>query len=282
MVFCMTDAASRTWKTTLRSIIALPDPDAPSTSSSHPSNVEVFPKGSIVLGLYPETTSFYRATVREAPRSQSGGGGGGARREVYMLEFVDDNQQIHQVEKDSVVRVSKNGGTPFRLSGVQTVAEPPTVSILMMHNEDLVPRWPDMRENWYIQAERAWEEVYKRIAGISCWIFTHTHRYLVFLPIPDTFGMTVTNHACYWIPMLLSLNAGAPHGRDDVLDVMDRPRRTYNSWMVEVGCEDTRRGISWDVLQIDYTDRIQRNSVDIQSTIRIPCSLNSALAVSMR
>ena len=121
---------NRTWKTTWRSIIALPDLDAPSNSSSHPSNVEVFPKGSIVLGLYPETTSFYRATVREAPRSQSGGGGG-ARRDVYLLEFIDDGQQIHQVEKDSVARVSTAFRRVWSVSLRLTVADLYAVPILI-------------------------------------------------------------------------------------------------------------------------------------------------------
>ena len=69
-----------------------------------------------MLGLYPETTSFYRATVISAPIPGTGmgygvrGGNGkpdpGAKREKYRLTFVDDNDQVCEVHKDLVVAVS--------------------------------------------------------------------------------------------------------------------------------------------------------------------------------
>jgi SAGA-associated factor 29 len=105
------------WTTTLKSIILLPDPEASPTVSSHPSNLEDIPKGSQVLGLYPDTTSFYRATVVSAPLPGTGmgrgprGGSGrvdpGAKPGVYRLSFVDDGDNISDVAKDLVVLVSE-------------------------------------------------------------------------------------------------------------------------------------------------------------------------------
>jgi SAGA-associated factor 29 len=109
------DDGSR-WITTLKSIIGLPDPDAPPTSSSHPSNMEDFAKGSQVLAIYPDTTTFYRATVVSAPIPGTGMGRGvrggnvrgdpGAKPGVYRVVFVDDGDTISDVVKDLVVLVS--------------------------------------------------------------------------------------------------------------------------------------------------------------------------------
>jgi SAGA-associated factor 29 len=106
----------RSWNTTLRSIIPLPNPAANPSSSAHPSNLEDYPKGTAVLALYPDTTSFYRATVVSAPLPGTGhglgirGGSGradpGAKKEVYRLAFVDDGDNLSEVHKDSVVLVS--------------------------------------------------------------------------------------------------------------------------------------------------------------------------------
>ncbi|WVQ96305.1 hypothetical protein IAU59_003409 [Kwoniella sp. CBS 9459] len=107
---------SAAYNTTLRSIIPLPDPDAPSHISSHPSNLEDFGRGFQVLALYPDTTSFYRATVIAPPPAGTGNGlgirpgsGGSAAGETsnkkgyYRLMFVDDNGEIQEVHKDFVV-----------------------------------------------------------------------------------------------------------------------------------------------------------------------------------
>lgn len=105
-----------TWVTTLKSIILLPDADAPPSVSSHPSNLEDFPKGAQVLGLYPDTTSFYRATVVSPPIPGTGMGRGvrgasartepGAKPGLYRLSFVDDGDNISDVDKHLVVAVS--------------------------------------------------------------------------------------------------------------------------------------------------------------------------------
>lgn len=87
----------RMYNTTLRSIIPLPDPDAASHLSSHPSNLEEYPKGFQVLALYPDTTSFYRATVLST---------GKGTKERYRLAFVDDGDKVHEVSREFVVPVS--------------------------------------------------------------------------------------------------------------------------------------------------------------------------------
>lgn len=116
-----------TYNTTLRSIIPLPDPDSATHLSSHPSNLEDFPRDSIVLALYPDTTSFYRTTVVAAPMPGTGHGHGvrgqganskadpGAKRGMYRLLFVDDDGNVQDVQKDYVVAVS----TSFHDGGLQ-------------------------------------------------------------------------------------------------------------------------------------------------------------------
>ncbi|KAK6907771.1 SAGA-associated factor 29 [Kwoniella mangroviensis CBS 10435] len=107
------------YNTTLRSIIPLPDPTSASHLSSHPTNLEDFPRDSQVLALYPDTTSFYRATVVSPPLPGTGNGLGlkttsksgkneyaGSKKGVYRLSFVDDDGNIQEVGKDDVVAVS--------------------------------------------------------------------------------------------------------------------------------------------------------------------------------
>lgn len=104
------------WVTTLKNIILLPDPEAAPHISSHPSNLEDFARGTQVLALYPDTTSFYRATVVSAPIPGTGmgrgvrGGNGrpdpGAKAGQYRLAFVDDGDNVHDVNKTLVVLVS--------------------------------------------------------------------------------------------------------------------------------------------------------------------------------
>nr|XP_019013025.1 uncharacterized protein I206_02522 [Kwoniella pini CBS 10737]OCF51806.1 hypothetical protein I206_02522 [Kwoniella pini CBS 10737] len=112
-----------TYNTTLRSIIPLPDSNSPLNLSSNPINLEDFPKNSQVLALYPDTTSFYRATVISPPLPGTGNGLGllnsknnsngnngkdyiGSKKGVYRLMFVDDDDNVQEVAKDDVVAVS--------------------------------------------------------------------------------------------------------------------------------------------------------------------------------
>lgn len=105
------------WTTTLKNIILLPDPEAAPSVSSHPSNLQDFARGTQVLALYPDTTSFYRATVVSAPIPGTGMGGGvkggsngrpdpGAKSGTYRLSFVDDGDNVHDVSKLMVVQAN--------------------------------------------------------------------------------------------------------------------------------------------------------------------------------
>lgn len=108
------DDTSQRWTARLRDILLLPDPDGPAASSSHPSNLEDYAKGTQVLALYPETTSFYRATVVSPPIPGTGMGRTprGARADAnakagqYRLAFVDDGDSVLDVDKGYVILVS--------------------------------------------------------------------------------------------------------------------------------------------------------------------------------
>jgi hypothetical protein len=57
----------RIYKTTLKAILPLPDPDAPVGSPAHLNVYPEFPVGSTVMALYPDTSCFYRAEVIATP-----------------------------------------------------------------------------------------------------------------------------------------------------------------------------------------------------------------------
>lgn len=108
------DDTSLRWTARLRDILLLPDPDGLPSSSSHPSNLEDFPRNTQVLALYPETTSFYRATVVSPPIPGTGMGrtprgaraDAGAKAGQYRLAFVDDGDSVWEVDKGFVIQVS--------------------------------------------------------------------------------------------------------------------------------------------------------------------------------
>lgn len=56
---------NRRYPANAKSMIPLPDPDAPLTSPSHPNAYPVFNTGDTVMALYPDTSCFYRAEVTE-------------------------------------------------------------------------------------------------------------------------------------------------------------------------------------------------------------------------
>ena len=57
----------RIYKTNLRSILPLPDPEAPVGSPAHLNVYPEFSVGSTVMALYPDTSCFYRAEVIATP-----------------------------------------------------------------------------------------------------------------------------------------------------------------------------------------------------------------------
>jgi len=100
------DEEGVTYTTTMTSLIALPDPDAPASSSSN-----AFPEyapGVKVLGMFPDTTVFYRSTIVEGPKRYPAGGGArtvsSAKAErSYRIKFEDDGGQIRTVPAHFVV-----------------------------------------------------------------------------------------------------------------------------------------------------------------------------------
>ncbi|KAF9643914.1 hypothetical protein BDM02DRAFT_3157319 [Thelephora ganbajun] len=91
------------YNTTLRSIIPLPDPNAPPNSASHQSAYPVFPAGATVMALYPDTSCFYRAEVLASPSDMHPAGRGAQSKPMYKLKFEDDGDQEHSVSAQLVV-----------------------------------------------------------------------------------------------------------------------------------------------------------------------------------
>ncbi|KAL3919690.1 MAG: hypothetical protein SGARI_007139 [Bacillariaceae sp.] len=54
--------------------------------------------GDIVYAVYPDTTSFYRGTVSQAPRKSAGGGS------LVMISFMDDHDE-NGVTTDKAVQM---------------------------------------------------------------------------------------------------------------------------------------------------------------------------------
>ncbi|EOR04788.1 hypothetical protein E3P92_03730 [Wallemia ichthyophaga] len=73
------------WQTDLKSIIALPV-----------HSKSTFKSSTLVLGLYPDTTSFYRATVIQPPDTV-------ANRTTYLLRFEDDDAPFQTVSPEYVI-----------------------------------------------------------------------------------------------------------------------------------------------------------------------------------
>jgi hypothetical protein len=59
-----------------------------------------------VYAVYPDTTSFYQATVVQAPRKVSGGGS------FVMVNFVDDGDE-HGITHDKAVLTNHVMLSPF-------------------------------------------------------------------------------------------------------------------------------------------------------------------------
>ncbi|KAI5122784.1 hypothetical protein M0805_000128 [Coniferiporia weirii] len=90
------------YSSNLKTMIPLPDPDAPPNGPSHPNAYPVFSAGSTVMALYPDTSCFYRAEVTEvipAPRESRLL----SAKQAYRLRFEDDDDQIHTVAAQWVV-----------------------------------------------------------------------------------------------------------------------------------------------------------------------------------
>lgn len=100
-------------------MIPLPDPTAPPNSVTHPNSYEEYPAGSVVMGLYPDTSCFYRAEVVAAPGTRvrkillfTGSGlifilsqssSASSKTSMYRLKFEDDDDQVRTVAAHLVV-----------------------------------------------------------------------------------------------------------------------------------------------------------------------------------
>lgn len=81
------------YKTTLKAILPLPDPEAPVGSPAHLNVYPEFPVGSTVMALYPDTSCFYRAEVIATPdRAVTS-----SKYPAYKVKFEDDEGMEHSV-----------------------------------------------------------------------------------------------------------------------------------------------------------------------------------------
>lgn len=79
----------RTWQTTLRNIIPLPDMNVPFNNPAHLNAYQEFPPGSTVMALYPDTSCFYRAQVVASPKDLNGGGRVSPSRITWVLRLCN-------------------------------------------------------------------------------------------------------------------------------------------------------------------------------------------------
>ncbi|PFH53901.1 hypothetical protein AMATHDRAFT_136099 [Amanita thiersii Skay4041] len=94
------------YTTSLRAIIPLPDPNAPTNSPAHVNSYQEFPAGSTVMALYPDTSCFYRAEVIATPRDLQPLGRNPPSSKympMYKLKFEDDDNLEHSVAAQWVV-----------------------------------------------------------------------------------------------------------------------------------------------------------------------------------
>jgi hypothetical protein len=68
--------------------------------------LKILSRGDVVFAVYPDTTSFYQATVVQAPRKVSGGGS------FAMVHFIDDSDE-HGVTHDKAVLMNHVMRPPY-------------------------------------------------------------------------------------------------------------------------------------------------------------------------
>lgn len=100
------DENPETYATTLKSIIPLPDPNAPAGTPESISVCPEYGKGTIVLALYPDTSCFYRAEVVTPPRDMQPTGR--SYLPTYELKFEDDEEQSQIISAQYVVEFPKD------------------------------------------------------------------------------------------------------------------------------------------------------------------------------
>lgn len=83
--------------TTFRTLIPLPDISVPPTHPSHPNAYDAHPIGSFVMGIFPDTTSFYKAIVKGRLKTKPPG------LAKYLVTFDDDEDQLREMDVCDVV-----------------------------------------------------------------------------------------------------------------------------------------------------------------------------------
>ncbi|ELU44406.1 DUF1325 domain-containing protein [Rhizoctonia solani AG-1 IA] len=109
--WCTTNSHLSPFMTDIRSLIPLPDPDAPVGSAAHISSYPEFSKGTEVMAIYESTTSFYRAVVVAGPKDPWQGGRvcRPRIRPQYKLQFEDDEGRVQSIPAFDVVEWPGSG-----------------------------------------------------------------------------------------------------------------------------------------------------------------------------
>lgn len=84
-------------KTTIKTIVPLPNPAAPPNSTSHPNAYRDVTQGTRVLAVYPDTSSFYYGVVAKAS----------VRKGKYGIHFEDDGTEFKEVLYEHVWEVGR-------------------------------------------------------------------------------------------------------------------------------------------------------------------------------
>ncbi|KAF8967044.1 SGF29 tudor-like domain-containing protein [Flammula alnicola] len=92
-----------TYTASLKTIVPLPEPGVAIGSPAHLSLHPIFPVGSTVLALYPDTSCFYRAEVIAVPVGDKSSSST-KYTPTYQVKFEDDEDMIHNVSAYWVVQ----------------------------------------------------------------------------------------------------------------------------------------------------------------------------------
>lgn len=136
---CVHNRIKDVFKTTIRGLLPLPDPNAPSSSPAHPSSYNDLPVGARIAAIYPDTSSFYRGTVAQGPLTN----GTGPKKGKYVVVFDDDGGRQTEVDYEFVIDVSCNlvvvlfYHDPSSIS-MSTIGDPVQRSALSHENRVLV------------------------------------------------------------------------------------------------------------------------------------------------
>ena len=115
--------SQKLFSTTLKNIIPLPEPTAPSNSPSHPNAYGELPIRSRVAAIYPDTSSFYWGTVLPPPNAAEF-----TRKGRYLILFDEDEGRQTEMPSDLILDVSRwlGGGNRSRYHHALTTIPSPS------------------------------------------------------------------------------------------------------------------------------------------------------------